>query len=563
MLATSQAAAAALSAAAAQSNTSAQAGISADLVRRTEQGAESLLARQNLDPQSRYRGGIPDADGLYMHGTVGGIVEVLGTCFLYKGSKFFGNRQLLERIGLAVDFVMRGITPDGNIDLPITNFNSTPDTAFFVNPIATVAVLARRATATELSKLIEPLLVRVGKGLKQGGVHTPNHRWVVTSALAQLHELFGTQDDGYRKRANHWLSEGIDIDADGQFSERSTTVYNTVSDRGLTIAALKLNRPELLNPVRRNLESMLYLLHPGNEVVTEISKRQDKNVRAKPDRYWFPAKLLAVRDGNGSFESFAQAGALGQQLSLLLEYPELQQSVTPAPLPDQYVKVFPIVGIARIRRAKTSATVQFTGSDRVFCLRRGDAVMNGIRFASAFFGKGQFLPQHGGPAATGGGYEFAQDLSGPYYQPLADPSKEPAITLHEEWGASWKRRQQSEVCQLRQSVLVQEDKNGFRVRIRAEGTNDVPLAVEISFAPGGTLEAGAGSQKLKDDVYLLGPSPAVYRIGNDAIRVTGPATPPPHRYVNVRGALPKLDGISLYVTGLTPFDQTIRFDWPE
>lgn len=545
-----------LLAAAATAASALQAQTLTDLTRRTEQGAESLISRQNKDPKDRHRGGIPDGDGLYAHSVAAGIIESLGTCFLYEGSKHYKSFTFLEHIRLAVDFVNRGITPDGNIDLPITNFNSAPDVAFFVNPIATVAVLARRAKATELTNIIEPLLLRVGQGLITGGVHTPNHRWVVTSALAQLHELFG--GDQYARRANQWLAEGIDMDADGQFSERSTTVYNTVSDRGLTMAALKLNRPDLLDPVRRNLDSMLYLLHPGNEVVTEISKRQDKNVRAKPDRYWFPAKMLAIRDNNGSYEAFAQAGAMGQQLSLLLEYPELQKSITLTPLPDNYEKVFPVVGIGRIRRGQTSATLQFTGSDRVFCLRRGDVVMNGIRFASAFFGKGQFLPTKGGPGKDGA-YEFTQDLSGPYYQPLENPDTEPRIILHEQWGESWKHRKQSVVCKLTQSAVVKEEKNGFTVQIRAQGTDEVPLAIEISFAAGGMLE---GCDKLREDVYLLGESgSASYRVGADTLRITGPAGLRPHRYVNVRGALPKLDGVSVYITGYTPYDQTIRFAW--
>jgi hypothetical protein len=356
-------------------------------------------------------------------------------------------------------------------------------------------------------------------------------------------------------RANQWLAEGIDQDPDGQFSERSTTVYNTVSDRGLTMAAIKLKRPELFDYVRRNLDSMMFLLHPGNEVVTEISKRQDKNVRAKPDRYWFPAKYLAVKDNNGLYESFAQAGIGGQQLSLLMEYPELQKAVTPKPLPENYVKVFPTVGIARIRRGKTSATIQYTGADRVFCLRRGDLVMNGIRFASAFFGKAQFIPTSGG--AKDGGYEFSQSLEGPYYQPL-DAKPEPPIIYHDQWGASWKNRKKSGICKLTQSAFVKEDANGFSVRIQASGTNDVPVAVEISFAPGGVLE---GCEKLKgDDQYLLPKDKmASYKVGSDVLKF-GPGLSENH-YVNVRGALPKLDGTSVYLTGYTPFDRTIRFDW--
>jgi hypothetical protein len=527
-------------------------GIPQDLVQRTDKAVESYLSRQITDPSSRFRGGIPDADELVAHGTVGGIIDLFGTCFLYEGSKHHKSPLMLERIRLAIDFVLRGLSKEGNISLPITNFNSTPDTAFFTNPVATVAVLARRANATELTNLVEPLLHKVGQGLLHGGVHTPNHRWVVSSALAQLYDLFKTDD--YKKRANQWLSEGIDMDADGQFSERSTTVYNTVSDRGLTITAIKLNRPELLDYVRRNLDSMMYLLHPGNEVVTEISKRQDKNVRAKPDRYWFPAKFLAVRDNSGLYESFAQAGINGQQLSLMLEYPELQKTVKAEPIPENYSKVFPVVGIARVRRGITSATMQFSGGDRVFCLRRGDVVMNGVRFASAFFGKGQFIPTKGGP--KGKGYEFTQSLDGPYYQPL-EAKPNPPIIYHEQWGESWKQRQQSEVGHLKQSAFVTEEKNGFSMRIQASGTAaDVPLTIEISFAPGGVLE---GCEKLSDEAHLLTAGTGSYRVGKDVIRF-GPGMKH-HRYVNVRGALPKLDGTSVYITGYTPFDHTLRFEF--
>ncbi|MBS1834803.1 MAG: hypothetical protein JST65_18940 [Acidobacteria bacterium] len=543
--------------AAAQVVSSAQApqqpGISDTVIANVNRSVENLLGRQVLDPGSRFRGGIPDADGLFWHGTTGSICEMFGVAYMCDRTKYYKNPLMIERMKLAVDWVTKGITKDGNIDLPITNFNSTPDTAFFTNPVATIAVLARRYKVPEITGLVEPLLHRVGEGLLHGGVHTPNHRWVVTSALAQLYELFG--DVQYRNRANQWLNEGIDMDPDGQFSERSTTVYNTVSDRGLTMAAIKLNRPDLLDYVRRNLDSMMYLLHPGNEVVTEISKRQDKNVRAKPDRYWFPAKYLAVKDNNGLYEAFAEAGIGGQQLSLLLEYPELQKPVAAKPLPDNYVKIFPTVGIARIRRGKTSATLQFTGADRVFCLRRGQVVMNGIRFASAFFGKAQFIPTAGGP--KDGGFEFTQSLEGPYYQPL-DTKPEPPIIYHDQWGASWKNRKKSGISKLNQSVFVQEDANGFSVRIQSAGTNDVPVAVEVSFAPGGVLE---GCEKLKgEDQYLLpAGKTGSYRVGDDVLKF-GPGLSET-RYVNVRGALPKLDGTSVYLTGYTPFDRTIRFDW--
>jgi hypothetical protein len=512
---------------------------------------KDLLARQVIDPASRWCGSFPDDDGLHSPHSAAAILDAFTAAFLHAGSKFHQSALLLERLSLAGRHLAARQHENGTIDLLTTNFNSPPDTAFVVHNVGTAARLARRHGLAQVAALTEPFLRKAGGALLRGGVHTPNHRWVVGYALAQIHELF--PDPEYVRRIDQWLAEGVDSDADGQFAERSTLVYNAISDRALVVMAAKLNRPELLDPVRRNLEGMLWLLHPGYEVVTEISRRQDVNQRGTMASYWFPLKYLAVKDGDGKFAALArefEAQAAG--LSAMMEYPETTQpGPPPAPIPEDYERHFPALGIARVRRGLTSATMILGGSSRFFTLRRGAAVVNAVRFASAFFGKGQFVPATASKRADA--YVFEQTLRGEYYQPFDPPRR----IGGQEYDATRGERKRSEVCTLRQTATVTESRNGFRLRVEVEGTADVPVAVEINLREGGTLEGCAPHPKVAD-AWLLSSGSALFRAGNDTIRF-GPGSAP-HRYVLVRGAEPKLPGPSVYLTGYSPFDREIVFE---
>jgi hypothetical protein len=96
--------------------------------------------------------------------------------------------------------------------------------------------------------------------------------------------------------------------------------------------AAKLKRPDLLDPVRRNLRAMFYLLHPDGEVVTEVSRRQDQFVRGTMAGYWFPLQYLAVHDADGQFAGLAQQLSPDHgRLSAFLEYPELAGALPKPP----------------------------------------------------------------------------------------------------------------------------------------------------------------------------------------------------------------------------------------
>jgi hypothetical protein len=446
-------------------------------------------------------------------------------------------------------FLERSQQPSGNIDLLISNFNSPPDTAFVVHGVATAAAIARRRGADHLVDLLRPFLVKAGGGIVVGGVHTPNHRWVICSALAQLHELF--PDPRYVHRIDEWLAEGIDIDADGQYTERSTLTYSTVINRALLVMATKLQRPDLLDPVRQNLRALMYLLHGDGEVVSEISRRQDQYMRGGIEGYWFPLTYLALKDGDGQFAAMAQEAAEeGVRLPALMEHPELAAPLpAPAPLPADFERVFSEVGIVRIRRGDLSATAVLGGSSRLLTLRHQGAVMEGVRFATSFFGKAQFVPD--AAEKQGHTYELRQSLEAPYYQPL------PQRVTPQTWAATRPTRRQTEIAHLEQSADITEIPGGFQVRVRAHGTNGVPLAIEIGFRDGGQLE-GCREVPGSPGSFLLERDMGVYRAGRGRIRF-GPGSAP-HAYVQLRGAEPKLPAQSVYITGFTPFDRTLTFE---
>lgn len=525
--------------------------IDREILRRHDEKTERLLEQQITDRSHRAYGTL--AAALPSAGGASDILETLTAAFVCPGSKFQGNRLLVQRIGLAAKYLEQRQSPEGNIDLLTTNFNSPPDTAFVVHHVATAAFLARQNQADEIFRAMEPFLRKAGHGMMIGGVHTPNHRWVISSALAQVNELF--PNEGYTRRIDQWLGEGIDLDEDGQWTERSVLVYNIVSNRAFIVLAAKLGRPELLEPVRQNLESMLYLLHADGAIASEVARRDSGSTHNRQDMsgYWFPLSYMAQHDGNGRFAAVARkASPEFVNLATLLEYPELQRPLpAPAPLPDNFVRDFRAKSpLTRIRRGDTSITLLRNGDSRFLAFRRGDASMT-VRFANAFFGKSTFLPKTA--EKRGDGYYFSESLQAPYYQPF-----EPGRKVGLEFIETRTSRPQSEICRMQRAATVKETARGLEVRIQAGETSNSPLAVEISLPEDATFE---GCTKLSDapESWLLADGYCTYRTSKFGVRF-GPGLGD-HGYTMIRGAMPKLPGQSVFLTGFTPFDHTLTFEW--
>lgn len=178
------------------------------------------------------------------------------------------------------------------------NLASPPDSAFTITDAGLVLALLRRAGSTghetggmpddpvpdggshgALIPRLEAMLAKALPALTTGGVHTPNHRWELAGALARTGTLLGG-DAGRAAlaRARDWLGEGVDVDADGLYSERSANYAAHVTNPSLLLLADVLDRPDLRGVVHTNLHAILDLTTPAGLTETVLSRRQDQKL---------------------------------------------------------------------------------------------------------------------------------------------------------------------------------------------------------------------------------------------------------------------------------------------
>lgn len=530
-----------------------------NLIQLNDTQVSGILNLQNRDKASNHYGGVCDSWNIFNPHSTAGLIKTLSVAFTTEKSKFFQKETLVEPMILAAKYLLKIQHVNGTIDLLSTNFHSTPDTAFVVEPLWLSYNLLKNQQNDQITELLDSLrefMLKAGEALAVGGIHTPNHRWVVSMALAMLNHSF--PHERYKKRISEWLREGIDMDKDGQYEEKSTYIYTPLTNRCLINIALYDNRPELWNYVNKNLGMMLYYVHPNGEVVTEASGRQDQFQVGYMEHYYLPYKLTAVRE-NGRPEYWAMVELIEktvpEKLVTYLPYffinPWLSAEIFEnkiGAVPENYTKEFSGSNLARIRRGNIDATI--LGNNPTFLtVNKGDAVLASVRLASAFFGRGQFRSRK--VEKSDDSFVLKWEHHWGYFQPLPENQK-PNYEIP--FNEDRKKRRQSEKQSLYAWITVSEKNGIFEVEFELHGTENVPLAIEFAFRKGGRFE---GVEKLSDtETYLLGEGFGKYRFENDTIEF-GPGKTE-HRWTSIRGGLPKPAAECVYITGFTPFKHKIK-----
>lgn len=541
-----------------------------EILDRLQRQWRSAIYRQVIDPGRPDHGAFIHKDhGMASASHTGSAHDLAIACYLFlaPGSAYCGDEELFQRIQPAIAYQRRAQRPSGLIDLESVNWESPPDTAFTVQLLAPIVEMARKAADDPKARWIAlelgEYIFSAALGIINRGFHTPNHRWVVCSALAQAMALFPPLiDAGARRYLDSILAEGIDINDDGEYSERSTGVYNAVCNRSLRLIADYLDMPWLLEPVRRNLDMMCHLLDADGSVVTLMSTRQDYRQRVVPVSMADSFFDMAQRDGNGMWAAAADllvSRGVDQHHSAWLIHPFLSrpeyrgERLPRTGLPTSFRKLFPASKLWRVREGALSATA-VTASRAFFSLRYGDVHLEALKISGTYHGTTHFAPDtveelptgirlvHRGSTRPLPGYEL----------PLGRPIP---------WGAFPASRAERERWTLPPMDIVvdiEEVESGFDLRLRTfDGLQGVTFQVECCFE-------GPGEWETQDQVIkvaagqtaILKSGYGTFHRGDFGISV-GPGGAG-HRMWHMRGTDPEPGFFRVLISLVAPLDHTIR-----
>ena len=548
------------------------------LIARHDRQIPSLMARQCLDEASPDYGAFlwepyGLADPIFSLGQGCGLIHAYAT----PGSAWTLDRELERRIGLMLDHLGRVMRPDGNLDSMQTNFDSAPDVAFAMQGLGMATGLVRRFLPSDegaraLLARLEALIQRLAAGMRSGGFHTPNHRWVIAAALAIAQQF--CPDEANLDYIDRLFAEGIDQDEDGEYTERSMGCYNAITNRALIYCAHLLQRPALLEHVRRNLELCWQHTRPDGGLFSCNSLRQDRRLGIGDAPNYgaeFIDVLLYMWALTGDEEAHLRLALLldpdrppfdaAPPLGPLLLWPRLQQLLADLPsgaeldrlatraLPRRFTRHFARSGLLLHRHDDFYAAYMSEHEDFLH-VYQGEL---GIACASPPPSTPSALQRSGGRGGRDGGWTRHR-AEGRYLMPLDDA----ADSVYWEDLPHHLRRRVNEMA-LDSFAVLRPDAGRLSLDLSVSGYDRVPMKVELLLPPG---------CRVVGDGFALDSSPGAnlsvkggeLRIirGADELRITGLSAT--HRYTAAMrgGPAPEPGLFTVYATALTPWSGRIE-----
>lgn len=536
-----------------------------EMVRWLDEDITHALASQVMDEANERFGGFMLPNWHVEPRMSGFVFSKMALGYICHESNHYLSEEVAKGLKAAIIYMDNVQRPDGCFDLSGCNFASPPDTAFMLNAILNAWWVLEKRSVSEANWLREPmyrLIKSSAKGVAAGGFHTPNHRWAISAFLKHATQITG--DESFSKRADEYLNEGLDINVDGEFAERSAGNYNQVNDDQMIRLYLATGDTSYLEAAKANLEMMYAYIDPDDSVFTNNSTRQDYGRKVYTETYYElflfvgyflkQPKLGAMAEW--IYHSSIKHGRRPGGVEWLLLFPEMDGYGKDEPFDkpfEKYNRLFKESKIARIRNGHFSYTVMEDKANFLY-FQTGAFTMYMVIYSNIcdvrnFVAKSM--------EREGNNYRLRAHAEGWYYLPFY-PNKPDTS----DWWAMDNKNTRPMIQGLPLDTLVEvfEQANGIDVHIKTDGIDQLPLRVELGFMPNCSLrgenfvlqgKAGQSITLLKGDFEVKSSQGETISISSafGKHNVT-------HRS---DGAYPQSnDHFTVYLTDYTPVDRILK-----
>lgn len=533
------------------------------MIKAHEKGVEITIKTQIMDANDfNYGGFVNTADDMVHPQSSCGVVMSFCALWCNELSAYYKDPLVYDRILLCLQHLLRVQRPDGTFDNLSTNFYSSPDVAFMMHNLGPAYKIlvqyTKEGEAKEAKAMLYEVIQKCAFGIVIGGFHTPNHRWMNSSALMMAYNI--TKDEIFKTTTEKYLAEGIDCDENGEFTERSPGVYNAINDIALIYIAEEMNRFDLLEHVKRNLDMMFMYYEPDGSIFTQNSRRQDKGyAKLYPSGYYHVYLYMAYKNNDGKYMAMANwifdhsmktsSGAPGY-LPFYMAMPELIDFEIPeAPIPTDYEIYNPSSGIMRKRSGDAMLTLLQGNSNFLYFEKGG--ISFSLKMCSSFFAVAQFKAD----AITykDGKYWLSCSCYADYRLPFETP---PSTSVWDEMDN--KSRERVNKLELKYTFSVEAKENKYILGVKTEGCDRVPFKMELCFKPGCVIKTdNVTLNAVENGQAIIKNGDFTASKGNDIIKFSGAFGS--HRYAeDMRGSEPKnSSAFTVYFTDFTNVDQEL------
>ena len=491
--------------------------------------------------------------------------------YLNSGSRYYKSEKLMEALQLAADGVARVQRKSGYIDYPCCNFFSAPDTSFCYKRLNDGYRLMKKyqdvADTTILQKKYLAIMRMAAEAIRDGGFHTPNHRWGICAALMQAAELFADDTEFAKSlmdRTVLYLQVVIDGNSEGEYAERSTGNYNAVVNNAMMAMYQCSKDVKYLGYVERNLNMMMYYIEPNDMVFTQNSTRQDQGKEIFMDKYLYQYLYLLAYDGTDGFikltpEEHARFDGAAHQiikgcaetgrqapncLHLLMIYDKtLDYTFENCGFLKTYHKLFKEAGVLRVKKENYSYTVMKNRSAFLYFNVNGLEAF--LKIGESYCEIRNFVPDE--MDVQEGKTVLSHTARGWYYLPWKEKQN-----TSDWWQMDHKKRDLMITSDLHTQVVITELADGLEISVDTDGLERLPLRMELCVPSQTTLENDhfcmetvAGKSMVLSDDYVT------MTKGLTSIEF-GPGACEHHFKGHYSGEEVNADGYTIYCNTYTP-----------